>query len=95
MLVKVNNVYKVEKKVNVTVLDIDDFGSLVPIKDLDLRIAPDDNSITEILANSPYAAIFTEGSDESNSMIILANGITMDEINREKRKTIEKAESRI
>ena len=39
--------------------------------------------------------IFTEGSDESNSMIILANGITMDEINREKRKTIEKAESRI
>ena len=90
MLVKVNNVYKVEKKVNVTVLDIDDFGSLVPIKDLDLRIAPDDNSITEILANSPYA-IFTEGSDESNSMIILANGITIDEINREKRKTIEKS----
>ena len=95
MLVKVNNVYKVEKKVNVTLLNIDDFGSLVPIKDLDLRIALDDNSITEILANSPYAAIFTEGSDESNSMIILANGITIDEINREKSKTIEKAESRI
>ena len=95
MLVKVNNVNKAEKKVNVTLLDIDDFGSLVPIKDLDILIAPDDNSITEILANSPYAAIFTEGSDENNSMIILANGITTDEINKEKRKTIEKAESRI
>ena len=91
MLVKVNNVYKVEKKVNVTLLDIDDFGSLVPIKDLDLRITPDDNSITEILLIPHMLPIFTEGSDESNSMIILANGITMDEINREKRKTIEKA----
>ena len=39
MLVKVNDVYKVEKKVNVTLLDIDDFGSLVPIKDLDKRKA--------------------------------------------------------
>ena len=95
MLVKINNLKKEEKKVNVTLLDIDDFGSIVPLKDLDLRIPSDDNSIFEILANSPYAAIFTEGSDESNSMIILANGITIDEINKEKSKTIEKAKSRI
>jgi hypothetical protein len=95
MLVKINNLNKEEKKANVTLLDIDDFGSIVPLKDLDLRLPPDDNSIIEILANSPYAAVFTEGGDESNSMIILANGITVDEINKEKSKTIEKAKSRI
>ena len=95
MLVKINNLNKEEKKANVTLLDIDDFGSIVPLKDLDLRIPPDDNSIIEILANSPYAAVFTEGGDESNSMIILANGITIDEINKEKSKTIERAKSRI
>jgi hypothetical protein len=95
MLVKINNLNKEEKKANVTLLDIDDFGSIVPLKDLDLRIPSDDNSIIEILANSPYAAVFTEGGDESNSMIILANGITIDEINKEKFKTIEKAKSRI
>jgi hypothetical protein len=95
MLVKINNLNKEEKKANVTLLDIDDFGSIVPLKDLDLRMPPDDNSIIEILANSPYAAIFTEGGDESNSMIILANGITIDEINKEKSKTIERAKSRI
>lgn len=95
MLVKINNFNKEEKKANVTLLDIDDFGSIIPLKDLDLRIPSDDNSIIEILANSPYAAIFTEGGDENNSMIILANGITIDEINKEKSKTIEKAKSRI
>jgi hypothetical protein len=94
MLVKINNVHKEEKKANVTLLDIDDFGSIVPLKNLNLRIT-NDNSIVEILASSPYAAIFTEGGDENNSMIILANGITIDEINKEKRKTIEKAKSRI
>jgi hypothetical protein len=94
MLVKINNLNKEEKKANVTLLDIDDFGSIVPLKDLDLRIPSDDNSIIEILTNSPYAAIFTEGGDESNSIIILANGITIDEINKEKSKTIEKAKSR-
>jgi hypothetical protein len=95
MLVKINDVNKEGKRANVTLLDIDDFGSIVPIKNLDLLITPDDNSIIEILASSPYAAIFTEGGDENNSMIILANGITIDEINKEKRKTIEKAKSRI
>jgi hypothetical protein len=95
MLVKINKLNKEDKKANVTLLDIDDFGSVVPLKDLNLRLPPDDNSIIEILANSPYAAVFTEGGDECNSMIILANGITIDEINKEKSKTIEKAKSRI
>jgi len=44
------------------------------------------------LQNSPYAAIFTEGNtDVNSSTIILANGITIDELNKEKSKTIDKA----
>ena len=37
------------------------------------------------------AAIFTEGNiDDNDSTIILANGITIDELNKEKSKTIDK-----
>ena len=75
--------------------DIHDFGSLVPLKELDLRIGPNDNSIADILSGSPYAAIFTEGNNsENNGIIVLANAITLDEINREKTKTIDRAESK-
>jgi hypothetical protein len=43
------------------------------------------------LQNSSYAAVFTEGdTDDNNSTIILANGITIDELNKEKSKTIDK-----
>jgi hypothetical protein len=40
-------------------------------------------------------AIFTEGNiDDSNSTITLASGMTLDELNREKGKTIEKVASK-
>jgi hypothetical protein len=43
------------------------------------------------LQNSSYAAIYTEGdTDDNNSTIILANGITIDGLNKEKSKTIDK-----
>jgi hypothetical protein len=43
------------------------------------------------MQDSSYAAIFTEGNiDDNNSTIILANGITIDELNKEKSKTIDK-----
>jgi hypothetical protein len=43
------------------------------------------------LQSSSYAVIFTEGDiDDNNSTIILANGITIDELNKEKSKTIDK-----
>jgi hypothetical protein len=43
------------------------------------------------LQNSSYAAIFTQGdTDDNNSTIVLANGITIDELNKEKNKTIDK-----
>ena len=92
MLVKINSIDIEEKKVRVTLVDIDDFGSIIPLKDLKLRIRPHDASIIKILENSQYAALFTEDdSVDNNSIIILANGLTTDEINREKSKTIDRA----
>ena len=94
MLVKINSIDIEEKKVIVTLVDIDDFGSIIPLKDLTLRMRPDDDSIIQILANSPYAALFTEDNsvNNNNNIIILANGLTTDEINREKSKTIDRAQ---
>jgi hypothetical protein len=92
MLVKVNNIDTINNKVNVTRLDIDDYGSVIPIRELELNIpAYDNDSIIQTLKNSSYAAIFTEDNiDDNNSTIILASGMTLDEFNQEKGKTIDK-----
>jgi hypothetical protein len=72
------------------VLDIDDYGS-ISLDELELNLPLNDNSIIHILKNSDYAAIFTEGDYINNdATIILANGITNDELNEEKNKTIER-----
>jgi hypothetical protein len=43
------------------------------------------------LQNSSYVATFTQGdTDDNDSTIILANRITIDELNKEKSKTIDK-----
>ena len=92
MLVKVNNIDIDKNKVRVSKLDIDDYGSIITLKDVELKIPANDDSIIQTLQNSPYAAIFTEGNtDVNSSTIILANGITIDELNKEKSKTIDKA----
>jgi len=92
MLVRVNGIDSMKSRVKVTQLDIDDFGSVIPLKELELKVSTDDDSIIQTLKNSSYAAIFTEGSIEENKgVIILANGMTIDELNREKSKTINKA----
>lgn len=92
MLVKINSINETENKVEVTVLDIDDYGTLIPIKEIELNFPLNDESIIAILKNSPYAAIFTEyneyGNDKDN-IIILASGITYDEIDNEKKKVID------
>ena len=92
MLVKVNRIDATNNKVNVTQLDIDDYGSVIPVKELELNIPQYDDSIIQTLKSSSYAAIFTEGNntDDSNSTITLASGMTLDELNREKNKTIER-----
>ena len=92
MLVKVNRINATDNRVNVTQLDIDDYGSVIPVKELELNIPLYDDSIIQTLKSSSYAAIFTEGNntDDSNSTITLASGMTLDELNREKNKTIER-----
>jgi hypothetical protein len=91
MLVKVNNIDTDKNKIRVSKLDIDDYGSIIPLKELELKMLANDNSIVQTLQNSSYAAIFTDGNiDDNNSTIILANGITIDELNKEKSKTIDK-----
>jgi hypothetical protein len=93
MLVKVKSIDTIKNTVKVTQLDIDDYGSVIPLKELELNIPAYDVSIIRTLKNSSYAAIFTEDSiGENNSIIILANGMTIDELNNEKSKTIDKAE---
>lgn len=89
MLVKVNAINEVEHKIKVTILDIDDYGSVIPLIDVELNLPLDDDSVIKILKNSSHAAVFTEGNSvNNNATIILANGITDDELNEEKRNTI-------
>lgn len=77
--------------VRVTKLDIDDLGSIIPLKELELRLPPNDESIARTLKESRYAAIFTEGdNEERGSTIILANSITEEELNKDKEKTIDR-----
>lgn len=102
MLVKVNSIIirrnerqegKEESQyiVRVTKLDIDDLGSVIPLREIELRPPVHDESIIETLKNCHYAAIFTEGyNEEDGSTIILARGFTDEELNREKEKTIKK-----
>ena len=92
MLVKVNSIDIIKKKIKVTQLDIDDYGSVIPLKELELNVSGDDDSVIQTLKNASFAAIFTEEDiDDNNGTIILANGMTMDELNKEKTKTIDKA----
>jgi hypothetical protein len=89
MLVKVNSVDTDKNKVKVTHLDIDDYGSLIPLKELEL--SANDDSIIQTLKQHSYACIFTEDNiDDNHSTIILANGMTMDELNKEKTRTKDK-----
>ena len=93
MWVKVNQVDLNAKKVQVTQLDIDDYGSIIPLKELELSVSWDDDSIIGVLENCSHAAIFTgyDVGDVNNNNVILANGITIDELNEEKSKIIDSA----
>lgn len=94
MLAKFNGIID-KNKVRVTKLDIDNYGSIIALRELELKLPSTDGSIIEILKSAPYASIFTDSSasnveeDENNSTIILANAVTLEELAQEKRKTIE------
>ena len=49
MLVKVDSIDEAEHKIKVTLLDIDELGSVVPLKVLSLSILPGDDSIVDLL----------------------------------------------
>ena len=90
MLVKINSIDESENMVCVTKLDIDDYGSIIPVNELELRLPSDDDSILEILKNSSHAAVFTENDiDNDNATIISASGLSNDDLNREKQKIID------
>jgi len=92
MLVKVNTIHINDKVINVIKLDIDDYGAVIPLEELELKLPPNDDSIVEILKDSQYAVLSVQGNlEENGSTIISAETMTLDELNKEKRKTIEVA----
>ena len=88
MLVKINDTSG--NNVKVTKLDIDDFGSVIPLRELDLKLPQDDDSISQTLRHSSYAILFTkEDSEDDGSTVILAKGVTTEELNDEKERTVQ------
>jgi hypothetical protein len=92
MLVKVNGIHNNNRMANVTRLDIDDYGCVILLEELELKLPSNDNSFIETLKNSQYAILSIQESLEKNGSIITsAETMTLDELNKEKQKTIEVA----
>ena len=88
MLVKVNNVEG--SSIRVTKLDIDDFGSVIPLREVNLRLPQEDESVGQTLRHSVYAILFTvDDNEDDGSTIILARSMTREELNEEKERTVQ------
>jgi len=88
MLVKIDGIRG--NKVRVTELDIDNYGSIIPLRNLELKLPENDYSVVRTMRSSSHAAIFTQDNiDDNNSIIIIATGLSQEELNEEKRKIIE------
>jgi hypothetical protein len=93
MLVKINDISG--NSVRVTKLDIDDFGSVIPLRELDLKLPQDDDSVRQTLRDSLCAILFTkDDSEDDGSTIILARGMTTEELNEEKERTVRAVEDK-
>ena len=66
MLVKINDSSR--NNVKVTKLDIDDFGSVIPLRELDSELPQDDDPVRETLRHSSYAIVFTKDDSEVDGM---------------------------
>lgn len=75
-------------KIKVVELDIDDYGSVIPLRELELML-PEDDSVIKVLSSTEYAAIFTEGEIDEGATIISANSVSVDELNEEKKRAID------
>lgn len=96
VLVKIDKISDVERKIKATLLDIDDLGSVVPIKDLELNLPSHDESVINILKASTHVIIFTDIPPiGSNPTIISAINLTDDELNQEKENMIKVANDEI
>lgn len=88
LLVKVDKIIE-GNKIKVVELDIDNYGSVIPLRELELKL-PEDDSVIRVLSSTEYAAIFTErDNDEGQDTIILANSVSLDELNEEKKRAID------
>ena len=88
LLVKVDKILE-GNKIKVVELDIDNYGSVIPLRELELKL-PEDDSVIKVLSSTEYAAIFTEGNNaEGVDTIILANSVSLDELNEEKKRAID------
>lgn len=88
LLVKVDKIIE-GNKIKVVELDIDNYGSVIPLRELELKL-PEDDSVLKVLSSTEYAAIFTErDNDEGQDTIILANSVSLDELNEEKKRAID------
>ncbi len=101
MLAKI--ISSTENIVRVTQLDIDDYGTIIPVGEVELLFSQNNHNLYELLRKSTYAAIFTEkdlhkeGSldlplDLKLNNIIFVIPMTLDELNDEKKKIIESGE---
>jgi hypothetical protein len=92
-----------ENMVRVIQLDIDEYGSIIPVGEVELLFSSHNVNLYELLKNSTYAAIFTEKDldnkasgnsllDDKLNNIILVIPITLDELNDEKKRVLESAE---
>jgi hypothetical protein len=64
MLAKVNNIEG--NSVRITKLDIDDFGSVIPLREINVRLPQEDQSVGQTLRHSEYAIIFTSDDSEDD-----------------------------
>src|SRR5665648_154848 len=58
MLAKITSYTK--NIVRVTQLDIDDYGSIIPLGEIELTYSANNHHLYELIKNSTYAAIFTK-----------------------------------
>ena len=60
------------------------------MRELELRLPKDDDSVSQTLRHSVYAILFTaDDNEDDGSTIILARGMTTEELNEEKERTVQ------
>jgi hypothetical protein len=89
MQVKVDSIHNTEKFINITKLDIDDYGTMILLVELEFKLLlNDDHNRNRKI--SQYAILSVqEDLEENDSTINSAETMTRDELNKERQKIIE------